>query len=175
VPDHGKLRPRETELFFLRGSGAVTSQTLLGHFAGAETPGEFLDAASRVDKLLLAGEEGVTSRTDTEAEILLGGAGMVDRTAGADDLTFHVLGVDIGFHGSAKRSSIQAESKLHFKPCRPSNAHPDLMTALGGVEQVGDLTEDTDDSGVEQPKNSDRNYADNSQDQGILHQRLAFF
>ena len=35
-----------------------------------------------------------------EAEILLGGTGVVDRAAGANDLAFHIFGVDIRFHGS---------------------------------------------------------------------------
>jgi len=89
---------REKELFLLGRSGSA--ETFLGQLAGAKAAGELLDATSGIDKFLLAGEKGMAGGANAEADILLGGACMIDRAAGADDLAFHVFGVDIGFHGS---------------------------------------------------------------------------
>ena len=63
---------------------------------------EFVHTAGRIDELLLAGEKGMARGADAEAEILFGGAGVIDRAAGADDLAFHIFGVDIRFHGESK-------------------------------------------------------------------------
>jgi hypothetical protein len=52
--------------------------------------------------------------TDAEAEVLLGGACVIDRAAGADDLAFHILGVDIGFHGKVKATLIHFQSKYQL-------------------------------------------------------------
>src|SRR5260221_3139445 len=85
--------PWENELFFLRRSerGRRAGQALLGHLAGAKTAREFLDAARRIDKLLLAGEKGMAGRANAEARILLGGTGVVDPPAAPDDLTFTIF------------------------------------------------------------------------------------
>ena len=45
---------------------------------------EALDAASRVDQLLLAGEEGMTRRADVDVQLLLGRAGLEGVPAGTD-------------------------------------------------------------------------------------------
>ena len=80
-----------------------TGEARFGHLAGAKTLREFFHAPGGVDKFLLAGEKGMAGRANAEAEILFSGAGVIDRTAGADDLAFHVLGVNIRFHGSWTR------------------------------------------------------------------------
>ena len=43
---------------------------------------------------------GMAGRANTKAHVLFGGAGMIDGAAGADDLAFHVFGMNIRFHGS---------------------------------------------------------------------------
>jgi hypothetical protein len=88
------------ELFFLCGSGSP--ETFLGHLAGAKTLGEFFHASGSINKLLLAGEKGMTGRADAQAEILLGRARMIDRATGTNDLAVDILRVNIGFHGSRK-------------------------------------------------------------------------
>src|SRR6202050_4108137 len=100
--------PLKRKLFFLRGgSGGLRArrggQTGFGHLARAETLREFLHASGGVDKFLLTGEKGMAGRANAEAEILFGGAGVIDRAAGADDLAFHIFGVDIRFHGSREK------------------------------------------------------------------------
>ena len=78
------------------------SRSALGAANARVTAGEFLDASGGIDELLLPGEKGMAGRTNTEADVLLGGACMIDRAASADDLAFHVFGVNIRFHGSRK-------------------------------------------------------------------------
>src|ERR1700683_1634350 len=96
--------PLKRKLFFLRGgSGGGRArgggQTGFGHLARAETLREFLHASGGVDELLLTGEKGMAGRANAEAQVLFGGAGVIDRAAGADDLAFHIFGVDIRFLG----------------------------------------------------------------------------
>ncbi len=100
MPGYGRLRPIEKKLFFLGGRRSGSGETCFGHLAGAETLRELLHATGGIDKLLLAGEKGMARGTDAEAKVLFGGAGMIDRAAGADDLAFHILGVNVRFHGS---------------------------------------------------------------------------
>jgi len=108
VPDFRQTAPVLKKLFFLRNPGSgrrarCTGEACFGHLAGAKTLRELFHASGGVDKLLLTGEKGMASRANTEAEILFGGASVIDSAAGADDLAFHIFGVDIGFHGSRER------------------------------------------------------------------------
>jgi hypothetical protein len=100
MPDRGRLRPMKEKLFLFR---ADQRHSRLGRLAGAEALREFLHASGGIDELLLAGEKGMAGRANTEAQVLFSGAGMIDGAAGADDLAFHVFGVDIGFHGELEK------------------------------------------------------------------------
>src|SRR5205085_10172778 len=64
----------------------------------AVLPLETVDAAGRVDQLLLAGEEGVALRADLDAQLLPGRAGGPGLAAGAVHLNLVVLGMDLCFH-----------------------------------------------------------------------------
>ena len=131
APGHGRLRPVKRSYFFF-AAGRGLADPLLGHLARAEAAREFLHASGGIDELLLAGEKGMARRANAEAEILLGGAGVIDRAAGADDLAFHVFGVDIRFHGSwenyLKSGGGQAPSPAEGRICLEASA-----TARGAV------------------------------------------
>ena len=60
--------------------------------------GEFLHASCGVDEFLLAGEERMARRADTNLNILLCGARLVDRTACTVDHRVGVIRVNICFH-----------------------------------------------------------------------------
>ncbi len=92
--------PFKRKLFLRRRRGSRPCEALFSHLARTETAGELLDAAGRIDELLLSGEKGMARRANAEADVLLGGASVIDSAAGADDLAFHIFGVDIRFHGS---------------------------------------------------------------------------
>ena len=92
-----------------RGGGAHPRVRQLGRGAGGlllVALAEALDAAGRVDQLLLAGEEGVALAADLDPQLLLGGAGRPGLAAGAVDQDLVELGVecsvswDGAFYGS---------------------------------------------------------------------------
>jgi hypothetical protein len=61
---------------------------------------EALDAATGVDELLLASEEGVALVAELDAKGRLGRLGRKGVAARASNGRFTVRGVDIGFHGA---------------------------------------------------------------------------
>ena len=100
MPDRGRLRPMKEKLFLCR---FAQRHSRLGRLAGAKAFREFLHASGGIDELLLTGEKGVAGRANTEAHVLFGGASVIDGATGADDLAFHIFGVDIGFHGELEK------------------------------------------------------------------------
>ncbi len=102
VPGERQAAPNCRKLFLLGGNrtGLHAGETGFGHLAGTETLREFLHAAGGINELLLAGEKGMAGRANTKAQVLFGGASVIDGATGADDLAFHIFGVDIRFHGS---------------------------------------------------------------------------
>ena len=102
----------------------------------------------------------MASRADAQADVLLGGAGVIDGAAGADNLAFHIFGVDIGFHGNAKPSSNQDEGK--------SLLNANLMTALCRIENIGDSAENEAYLGVKNPIDAYGDYGKDDHDQRIF-------
>src|SRR6266511_2231518 len=64
---------------------------------------ETLDAACRVQELLLAGEERVTLGTHLHPDLGLGGAGVDDLPAVAGDRGVDVVGMNASLHGAPPR------------------------------------------------------------------------
>jgi len=98
-PDGGANRPPD------RWSGRVklslARELWLGRAScacGTVATGELLDAAGRVDELLLTGEIGMAGGADTDLEIVAGRAGLVSGTAGADDRRRVIVGMKTVFH-----------------------------------------------------------------------------
>lgn len=86
--------PRQSEvakaqLSFLFGSRGL---------GAAVAPGKFLDAASRINEFLFAGEKGMTSCANADLNIAARGAGMIHRTACAYHIGFVILWMNIGLH-----------------------------------------------------------------------------
>jgi hypothetical protein len=105
VPGERQAAPNCRKLFFLGGNrgglhASRAGEAGFGHLARAETLREFLHAAGGINELLLTGEKRMAGRANTKAQVLFGGAGVIDGATGADDLAFHIFGVDIRFHGS---------------------------------------------------------------------------
>src|SRR5262245_35345014 len=69
---------------------------------------EALDAAGRVDQLLLAGEERVALRADLEPQLGVGRPGLERLPAGAGDGDHVVLGVNPALHGDIGRGDRRA-------------------------------------------------------------------
>src|SRR5207245_7896864 len=67
-------------------------------FSAAVPASEFLDASGGIDELLLAGEKGMTSGTNTDPNIATCGAGMIHRAARADDIRLVILWMNACFH-----------------------------------------------------------------------------
>ena len=59
---------------------------------------ELINASACINKLLLAGEEGMALGTNFHADILLGGAGLDHVTAGTGDGGLLVVGMDALLH-----------------------------------------------------------------------------
>lgn len=89
-----KRRPEDR-----RQAGAKLLLPRAGRRGGAVTPREFLDAASGVDELLLAGKEGMAGGADADLNVLLGGTSVIDRSAGAGNLGLAIIRVNVRFHG----------------------------------------------------------------------------
>ena len=61
-----------------------------------------LDAACRIDELLLAREKRVAGGADADLDVALGGAGVINSAAGATDRGLVIVGMNICFHGFGK-------------------------------------------------------------------------
>ena len=59
---------------------------------------ELINTAARIDELLLAGVEGVALGADLNGDVLTGGAGLDDLTAGAADGGRLIVGMNSGLH-----------------------------------------------------------------------------
>ena len=77
------------ELSFLPGAGS---------FGAAVTAGEFLDPARGIDKLLFAGEKGMTSGTNADLNIATRGAGVIHRAACARHISLVIFWMNACFH-----------------------------------------------------------------------------
>ena len=82
-------RYREGQLSFLLGAGS---------FGAAVTAGKFLNPARGIDKLLFAGEKGMTSGTNADLNIATRGACVIHRAARADHISLVVLWMNACFH-----------------------------------------------------------------------------
>src|SRR5437867_260804 len=67
-------------------------------FGATVTSGKFLHASGGIHKLLFAGEKWMTSSTNTDLNIAAGGAGVIHRTACANDIGLVVFWMDVSFH-----------------------------------------------------------------------------
>jgi hypothetical protein len=67
-------------------------------FSAAVTARELFNAAGGVDELLFTGKERVTSGTDADANIAPSRTGVIHRSAGAHDIGFLVIWVNVRFH-----------------------------------------------------------------------------
>jgi hypothetical protein len=77
------------ELSFLLGAGS---------FRAAVAAGKFLDSARRIDKLLFAGEKGMTSSADADLNIATRRAGVIHRAACAHHISLVVFWMNACFH-----------------------------------------------------------------------------
>src|SRR5437763_11393079 len=67
-------------------------------FGAAVTAREFFHTSRGVDKLLFAGEERMTGRTNADLDVLARRPCMVNRAASAHDFGLKILGMNVGFH-----------------------------------------------------------------------------
>ena len=79
-------------------AGQLTFFARARSFGAAVALGEFLNATGGIDKLLLAGEKRMTSGADTDSNVAAGRAGVINRTARADDICLVVFWVYACFH-----------------------------------------------------------------------------
>ena len=77
------------ELSFLLGAGS---------FGAAVTAGKLLDPARGIDKLLFAGEKGMTSGTNADLNIATRGAGVIHRAACAHHINLVIFWMNSCFH-----------------------------------------------------------------------------
>jgi hypothetical protein len=77
------------ELSFLLGAGS---------FRAAVSAGKFLDPARGIDKLLFAGEKGMTSGTNADLNIATRGASVIHRAACAHDISLVIFWMNACFH-----------------------------------------------------------------------------
>jgi hypothetical protein len=88
--DEGAWHKRlDNELSFLLGAGG---------FHTAVPADKFLDATRGIDKLLLAGEKGMTSGTNADLNIATGGAGVIHRAACAHHISLVIFWMNACFH-----------------------------------------------------------------------------
>jgi len=59
---------------------------------------EFLDSSSRVDKLLLSGEKGMASGTDTDFDIPASRSSVIHRATSANDRGLLIIGMNVCLH-----------------------------------------------------------------------------
>ena len=67
-------------------------------FGAAVTAGKFFDPARGIDKLLFAGEKGMTSGTNADLNIATRGAGVIHRAACAHHISLVVFWMNACFH-----------------------------------------------------------------------------
>ena len=67
-------------------------------FGAAIALGEFFDATGRVHELLFAGEKRMTSGANTDSNVTARRAGMIDRSARANDICLVIFWVNACFH-----------------------------------------------------------------------------
>ena len=77
------------ELSFLLGAGSL---------GAAVTAGKFLDSARGIDKLLFAGEKGMTSGTNADLNIATRGASVIHRAACAHHIRLVIFWMNAFFH-----------------------------------------------------------------------------
>src|SRR5205807_7651439 len=87
------------------GGGPAASGLLLLLPPGAVAALEALDAAARVDQLLLAGEEGMALVAELDVEVGLRGTGGERVAARTLHGGRHVLGMDVLLHDAPKRQA----------------------------------------------------------------------
>src|SRR5258708_7461283 len=108
----------------LRGSASRTQPTGVGKTSGlgsgARSRGwrllgvlllEAVDAAGRVDQLLLAGEEGMALRADVDAQFLLRGARGPGLAARAVDRDLLILRMNVWFHELTSNGRMLSDPK----------------------------------------------------------------
>ena len=69
-----------------------------GSFCAAVTAGKFLDPARGIDKLLFAGEKGMTSGTNADLNIATRGASVIHRAACAHHISLVIFWMNACFH-----------------------------------------------------------------------------
>ena len=82
----------------------VLKMSEMSLLACAVAASEFLDAACRIDELLLTGKEWVARGANADLDVAAGGTGVIDLTARARDGGLVVVGMDICFHGRKRDS-----------------------------------------------------------------------
>jgi hypothetical protein len=81
-------------------------------FSAAIAPGKFLDAARGVDKLLFAGEEGMTSGANADLNALARGAGVIHRAASADHICLVIFWMNACFHLLKEAPNVSTEGNF---------------------------------------------------------------
>ena len=81
------------------GAGQLTLFRGAGSHGAAVTAREFFDAASRIDKLLFAGEKRMARSANADSNVRTRRTGVVNRAARADDIAFLVIRMNARFHG----------------------------------------------------------------------------
>jgi hypothetical protein len=106
--------------FFLRGTEFLLVACLLH----AITLAEFLDAASGVDDLLLAGIERMAGGTDFHVQLLFTqrGAGYEGVATRTGDGYFFVIGMNAGFHGNSF-NRLNSENARVYRNSRAESSH----------------------------------------------------
>ena len=69
-----------------------------GSFRAAVTAGKFLDPTRGIDKLLFAGEKGMTSSTNADLNIATRGASVIHRAACAHHISLVIFWMNACFH-----------------------------------------------------------------------------
>lgn len=67
-----------------------------------KTFGELLDTTCGIYKLLFTREERMAGGTNTNLDVALVGAGLVNGATGAANVGFEIIGMDVGFHNGQK-------------------------------------------------------------------------
>jgi hypothetical protein len=100
--DEGAWRKRlYNELSFLLGASG---------FGAAVAPDEFLDATRGINKLLFAGEKGMTSGANTDLNIATRGAGVIHRPACAHDISVVIFWMNTCFHLTNRARNLSARA-----------------------------------------------------------------
>ena len=95
----GSVKPFDQKFLGMAAAWSLRGDRGLGCWFFAITLVESVDAARRIDELLLPGEEGVASRTDFHVQVaLLGGASLEGLAASAGNGYFGVFRMNSWFH-----------------------------------------------------------------------------